>query len=341
MRPPFDPIIIQFAPNFAIHWYGVLIVVGILAGAYYAAWRAKQDGENPDHIWNVLTLTIVLAIVGARIYHVFSEPAEGLGRSYYFDPDHPEHLVETLYIWKGGLGIYGAAAGGALGIIIYALYAKLRVLQWLDYGAPALVLGQAIGRWGNFFNQELYGPPTGSSWWGLIIDNEYRIGPYNCVFPGDPDCVAGKTMYPPDTLFHPTFLYESLWCLLVFVVLAVIAHKWKNKLLDGDIVWGYLIGYPLGRFFIEQFFRPDAWMMGTMAAAQWFAIACVVGGVVMLIVRHVLASRAEPEEVTEEESTGEMPEATSEDVADDVGKDIVEDVAETGSDEAEEPAQEG
>ena len=337
MRPPFDPIIIQFAPNFAIHWYGVLIVVGILAGAYYAAWRAKQDGENPDHIWNVLTLVIVLAIVGARIYHVFSEPAEGLGRSYYFDPDHPEHLVEVLYIWKGGLGIYGAAAGGALGIIIYALYAKLRVLQWLDYGAPALVLGQAIGRWGNFFNQELYGPPTGSSWWGLIIDNEYRIGPYSCVFLGDPDCVAGKTMYSIDTLFHPTFLYESLWCLLVFVVLAVIAHKWKEKLLDGDIVWGYLIGYPLGRFFIEHFFRPDAWMMGTMAAAQWFAIACVVGGVATLVIRHVLASRAAPAGETDEEAAGEELEAAGEDVA----EDTVEDAVETESDEAEEPVSEG
>jgi phosphatidylglycerol:prolipoprotein diacylglycerol transferase len=337
MRPPFDPIIIEFAPNFAIHWYGVLIVVGILAGAYYAAWRAKQDGENPDHIWNVLTLVIILAIVGARIYHVLSEPAEGLGRSHYFDPDHPENLVEILYIWQGGLGIYGAAAGGALGIIIYALYAKLRPLQWLDYGAPALVLGQAIGRWGNFFNRELYGPPTGSSWWGLIIDDKYRIDLYNCVFPGDPDCVAGETPISPDTLFHPTFLYESLWCLLVFVVLAVIAHKWKKKLLHGDIVWGYLIGYPLGRFFIEHFFRPDAWMMGTMAAAQWFAIACVVGGVVTLVVRHVLASRAAPADEADKEAAGEELEAAEEDVA----KDAVEEAAETEADEAEEPESEG
>jgi phosphatidylglycerol:prolipoprotein diacylglycerol transferase len=312
MRPPFDSLIIEFAPGVGIHWYGVLIVVGILAGAYYAAWRAKQDGENPDHIWNGLTVAIILAIVGARIYHVLSEPAEGLGRSYYFDPDHPEHLVEILYIWKGGLGIYGAAAGGALGVTLYALYAKLRPLQWLDYGAPALVLGQAIGRWGNFFNQELYGPPTGSTWWGLVIDDRARIGPYNCVFPGDLDCVPGKQMYPPDTLFHPTFLYESLWCLLVFVVLAVVAHKWKKKLLPGDIVWGYLIGYPLGRFFIEQFFRPDAWMLGSMAAAQWFAIACVVGGAVTLVVRHVLAGRAA--------AAGEDVEAAGEGVAEGVAE---------------------
>jgi phosphatidylglycerol:prolipoprotein diacylglycerol transferase len=303
MRPPFGSMIVEFAPGVGIHWYGVLIVLGIIAGAYYAAWRARQDGENPDHIWNVLTLVIILAIVGARLYHVFSQPAEGLGRSYYFDPNHPEHLVEVLYIWQGGLGIYGAAVGGALGIVTYSLYAKLRPLQWLDYGAPGLVLGQAIGRWGNFFNQELYGPPTGSSWCGLIIDDQFRIGPYNCTGPGDPDCVPGKTIYPPNTLFHPTFLYESLWCVLVFVVLAVVANKWKKKL-PGDIVWGYLIGYPLGRFFIEQFFRPDAWMMGSLAAAQWFAIACVAVGVTMLVLRHTLL-KPKPVSSADEASEGE------------------------------------
>jgi phosphatidylglycerol:prolipoprotein diacylglycerol transferase len=317
MRPPFGSMIVEFAPGVGIHWYGVLIVVGILVSAYYAAWQAKQDGENPDHIWNALTVAIVLAIIGARLYHVLSEPAEGVGRSYYFDRSHPEHLVETLYIWKGGLGIYGAAAGGALGIVLYCLYAKLRPLQWLDYGAPAIALGQAVGRWGNFFNQELYGPPTGSSWWGLIIDDQFRISPYSCVSLSDPDCIPGREMYPPDTLFHPTFLYESLWCLLVFVVLAVIAYRWKKKL-PGDILWGYLIGYPLGRFFIEGFFRPDAWMMGTLAAAQWFAIACVVGGAAVLIVRHVLSKRASStDEVSDEagEDVGAAAETAAEEIA--------------------------
>jgi phosphatidylglycerol:prolipoprotein diacylglycerol transferase len=299
MRPPFGSMIVEFAPGVGIHWYGVLIVLGILAGAYYAAWQVRRDGKNPDHIWNALTVAIVLAIVGARLYHVLSEPAQGIGRSYYFDPNHPEHLVEIFYIWQGGLGIYGAAAGGALGMILYSLYAKLHPLRWLDYGAPGLVLGQAIGRWGNFFNQELYGPPTGSSWWGLIIDDQFRISPYNCTGPGDPDCVPGKAVYPPDTLFHPTFLYESLWCLLVFVVLAVVANKWKKKQ-PGDILWGYLIGYPLGRFFIEGLFRPDAWMMGSLAAAQWFALACVVVGATMLVLRHtVLKSAPSADEASE------------------------------------------
>lgn len=323
MRPPFGSMIVEFAPGVGIHWYGVLIVVGILASAYYAAWQARQDGENPDHIWNALTVAIVLAIIGARLYHVFSEPAEGVGRSYYFDANHPEHLVEILYIWQGGLGIYGAAVGGALGMVLYCLYAKLRPLQWLDYGAPALALGQAIGRWGNFFNQELYGPPTGSTWWGLIIDDRFRISPYSCVSLGDPDCIPGREMYPLDTLFHPTFLYESLWCLLVFVALAVIAYKWKKKL-PGDILWGYLIGYPLGRFFIEGFFRPDAWMMGTLAAAQWFALACVVGGAATLVVRHVLAKRASPAGEVSDEEAGEDVEAADEMIVEDAAEAIAE-----------------
>jgi len=285
MRPPLDPILIHITPTFGIHWYGVLIVSGIMLGALYAAQRAKQDGEDPEHIWNMLLLAIVLGIVGARLYHVFSSPKGGsVGWSYY-----RENPMEIFHIWKGGLGIYGAIIGGMLGVAIYTWRAKLSPLQWLDYSAPGLAIGQAIGRWGNFINQELYGPPTNSNW-GLIIDPEHRIIPYNNL-----------ELYPPDTLFHPTFLYESIWAFLVFGTLALIGRKLKDKLLPGDIILGYLIGYPLGRFFIE-FLRPDAWMMGSLAAAQVFALICVVGSTAVLVVRHVLASH-KPAEPTEDKGT--------------------------------------
>ncbi len=288
MKPPFDPILIRITPDFGIHWYGILIVTGIMLGAVYASWRAKQDGENPDHVWNGLVVAIILAIICARIYHIFSEPTGGMvGWSYY-----RQHPIEILYIWHGGLGIYGAIVGGVVAVLIYAWRARLRPLQWLDYGAPGLALGQVIGRWGNFINQELYGPPTNSSW-GLIIEPQHRIAPYNDL-----------TVYPPDTLFHPTFLYESLWCLLLFITLALIAHKLKDRLLEGDIVLGYIIGYPLGRFFIE-YYRPDAWMIGSIAAAQLFAIIFVVGGVAVLVVRHVRARAAAPTT----EAAEEVPEA--------------------------------
>ncbi len=271
MRPPLDPILIRFGPNLGIHWYGILIVSGVMLGAIYATWRAKQAGDDPDHIWNALILAIVLGIIGARIYHVFSSPAGMIGWDYY-----KENPIEVLYIWQGGLGIYGAIAGGALGIAIYAWRVGLKPLHWLDYGAPGLALGQAIGRWGNFINQELYGPPTDLPW-GLIIDPAHRIPPYNNL-----------NAYPPDTLFHPTFLYESLWCFLLFVSLAIISTKLKDKLLPGDILLGYIIGYPLGRFFIE-YFRPDAWEIGPLAAAQLFALISIVAGVAILVIRHVKA----------------------------------------------------
>jgi phosphatidylglycerol:prolipoprotein diacylglycerol transferase len=137
-------------------------------------------------------------------------------------------------------------------------------------------LGQAVGRWGNFINQELYGPPTDLPW-GLRIDPQYRIMPYNDL-----------QTYPPDTLFHPTFLYESLWCLLVFGVLAVVAERFKDRLREGDILLGYFIGYPLGRFFLE-YLRPDAWMIGPIAAAQLFAIISVVAAGAALVIRHTVA----------------------------------------------------
>ncbi len=277
MKPPLDPILIHITSDFGIHWYGILIITGVMLGALYASWQARQDGENPDHVWNGLIAAIILAIIGARLYHVFSEPEGGMvGWSYY-----RQHPIEILYIWHGGLGIYGAIAGGVLGVVIYAWRAKLHPLQWLDYGAVGLALGQTIGRWGNFINQELYGPPTNLRW-GLIIDPEHRIVPYNDL-----------TTYPLDTLFHPTFLYESLWCLLLFIVLALIAHKCKDRLLEGDILLDYIIGYPLGRFFIE-YFRPDAWMIGPIAAAQLFAIICVGGGIALLFVRHAKARPAQP-----------------------------------------------
>ena len=291
MKPPFDPILFHITPTIGIYWYGVLIVTGVMLGAVYAAWRVRQDGENPDHVWNGLIIAIILGIIGARLYHVFSEPQGGMvGWSYY-----RQHPIEILYIRQGGLGIYGAIIGGILGVVIYAWRAKLRPLQWLDYGAVGLALGQAIGRWGNFINQELYGPPTNRPW-GLIIDPQYRIFPYNNL-----------TAYPPETLFHPTFLYESLWCLLVFITLALVAHKFQDRLLDGDILLGYITGYPLGRFFIE-YFRPDAWMIGPIAAAQLFAILCVVGGVALLVVRHTRA-RAPTPAVEAVESVEAAPES--------------------------------
>ncbi len=273
MTPPFGPILFSIGP-ISVHWYGVLIVTGIILGANVAAYLAKKAGKDPEAIWDMLMIVVILAIIGARVYHVFSQPSDGLlGWNYY-----KENPLEALYIWNGGLGIYGAIVGGALGVILFTTRRKLRPLQWLDFAAPGMAIGQSIGRWGNFVNIELYGPPTTLPW-GLRVPMLHRIAPYT-------DLVK----YPESTLFHPTFLYESLAALALCLLLVWIAVRYGHKLLEGDLLVGYLMGYAIIRFFTEML-RPDAWMVGSIAAAQLFAIILFVAGAAYLLIRHLWLPR--------------------------------------------------
>jgi phosphatidylglycerol:prolipoprotein diacylglycerol transferase len=279
---PFNPIIFQIGP-FQVRWYGVLIMTGVALGAYFASRLARKRGLDPDHVWGGLIMAVVMGILGARLYHVFSTPADcppgatfACGWPYY-----QHHFWEAFAVWKTGgfqgLGIYGAIVGGILGVTIYAWWNKLNPLDWLDLGAPGLAFGQFVGRWGNFVNQELYGPPTGSDWYGLKINPDL---PHQALPPG--------TDYT--TRFHPTFLYESLWSLLVFLILYNIHARLPHKLRKGDVLLGYLVLYPLGRFFVE-FFRPDAWTIGGLATAQWIAIAMAVSALLGLFLRHLFWNR--------------------------------------------------
>jgi phosphatidylglycerol:prolipoprotein diacylglycerol transferase len=279
-----NPIILQLGP-FSVRWYGVLIMTGVVLGAYFSTRLARKRGLDPEHVWNALLVAVVTAILGARLYHVLSTPAGcppdatiPCGWPYY-----RHHFFEAFAIWKTGgfqgLGIYGAIVGGIVGVVGYTWWRHLSPLVWLDLAAPGLAFGQFVGRWGNFVNQELYGPPTGSQWFGLKINPDL---PHQPLPPG--------TSY--ETRFHPTFLYESLWCLGVFLILYNVHARLPHKLRDGDVILGYFVLYPLGRFFIE-FFRPDAWTMGRLATAQWIALVCVVGGLVALVLRHVFWDRPE------------------------------------------------
>jgi phosphatidylglycerol:prolipoprotein diacylglycerol transferase len=270
MQPPVSPVLVNLGP-LAIHWYGLLIVTGIMLATSVAAHLARKWDQDPDHVWDMLLVVIIVGLVGARLYHVFSRPEGGLiGWPYY-----REHPIEILYVWNGGLGILGGVIGGALGVVLYSAFHGLSPVQWMDFAAPGVALGQAIGRWGNFINRELYGPPTDLPW-GLEIPIEHRIMPYTDL-----------AQYPPDTLFHPTFLYESLATLGLFVLLFVLGSRHHEKLRRGDLVIGYLIGYSFIRFFTEML-RPDAWLMGGLAAAQVFSLIFLVVGVIFLVVRHRL-----------------------------------------------------
>jgi len=284
MPSPVDPILFEYPP-FAIRWYGLLIVIGAISAAFIGTREADRRKEDPEHVWNMLIWCLIFGIIGARLYHVFSSPSgASRGFNYYFY-EQPFTSIEIFYvpiriptaflIWEGGIGIFGALAGGVLAVFIYAYRHNLNVWRWLDILAPGMLLAQAIGRWGNYFNQELYGPPTDSSWWGILITNaNQRITPYNDL-----------TRYPLETtLFHPVFLYESVWNLAGFLLIIWLGRKYYDRLYDGDILSIYLIWYPIGRILIETL-RPDAWVMGGIPTAQIVGIAMILMGVGLILYR--------------------------------------------------------
>jgi phosphatidylglycerol:prolipoprotein diacylglycerol transferase len=278
--PPISPTI-NIGP-LTIHWYGVIIVLGALAGTYIASLEAKRRGEDPEMVWNALVWCLIAGILGARLYHVLSSPqGTEIGVRYYFVTNPFETIPvlgltipfpTALMIWRGGLGIFGGIAGGVLALIIFAWRNHLfPVVRWLDISAPGLALAQAIGRWGNFVNQELYGPPTTLPW-GIPIDAQHRIPPFTDL-----------TRFPLETTrFHPVFLYEALWNLGVFIALTVIGRRFKDRLKDGDIFALYLLGYGLGRILVESL-RPDAWLIGSIPTAQIVSAGLILLGVVMMV----------------------------------------------------------
>jgi len=260
-----------------IYWYGVIVVFCILIGSYVAAIEAKRRGQNPDHIWNGLILVIIFGLIGARLYHVISSP-QGLVRGFDYYLQHP---VEIFMIRQGGLGIFGAVAGGLLAVFVYARWQKLDFLTWIDIAAPSLVLGQAIGRWGNFFNQELYGYPTTVPW-GIPIDLQHRLPQFADL--------------PETTRFHPTFFYESVWNFLAFLILFYAARRYGDRLMKGDVFLLWCILYPFGRILVE-IQRPDAWMLGPIAAAQAVSLLIIAAALAILVYRHRLQPQAAAEPV--------------------------------------------
>ena len=285
-----NPVLIQLGP-LQVHWYGFLIVTGAVLAAWLATQEAKRRGEDPEHVWSLLIWVLIFGIIGARLYHVFSTPiGDFAGWAYY-----RQHPLDIIAFWNGGfrgLGIYGAVIGGVLAVAIYARRHQLKLLRWLDILAPGLLLAQAIGRMGNRINQELYGPTTNLPW-------VFHINPaYPCQEPAGSPQACGL----PDRLtdvarqwyathgFHPTFYYEALWNLVGFGLLWFGGRRLVRWLRDGDIFFLYLIWYAVGRFWVEMF-RPDAWRLGTLAAAQWFALAGIGLGVTGLLLNH-LRSRA-------------------------------------------------
>jgi phosphatidylglycerol:prolipoprotein diacylglycerol transferase len=256
-----------------VYWYGLLVTLGVLAGTWVAALEAKRRGDDPNIVWDSALWVILLGLIGARLYHVFSSPNDGSQGGWAYYSQHP---IQIIAIWQGGLGIYGGLFGGALGILLVCIRRRLRFLRLADSIAPGVLLGQAIGRWGNYFNQELYGGPTGSSWWGITIDPPYRIRTPSAD-------LTDLTRYPPETRFHPTFLYESIWNLVGFIGLLWLARRRGQHLREGDIGAAYLIWYGSGRLWIELLFRPDAWTLGGVPVAVWLSLFIIAVGMFVVV----------------------------------------------------------
>jgi len=249
-----------------IHFYGVILMIGVLVAAYVASLRARERSENPEHIWDMLTWVVIAGVIGARIWHILTPPAsmveQGITVQYYLT-----HPLDAVAIWKGGLGIPGAVAGGVMALYLYARRYKLNFGVWLDIIVPGLALAQAIGRIGNFVNQELYGLPTNLPW-GIYIEPAYRIQPYM------------------DSLFfHPLFLYESLWNLLNMALLVWMDRRFYKWLKDGDLFLSYLVIYPFGRFLLE-YLRVDYSPIGPFNINQVLMALIMILAIAGLLWRH-------------------------------------------------------
>ncbi|MCK6538661.1 MAG: prolipoprotein diacylglyceryl transferase [Anaerolineales bacterium] len=248
---------------FFVRFYGIILMSGAVAGAFLATREARRRGYDPEIVWDLFIYLLIGGIVGARIWHILTpSPSSGVTTSWYLS-----HPLDALAVWKGGLGIPGAVIGGLIALYFYSRKTGINFAEWTDIGAPSLALGQAIGRWGNFVNQELYGAPTNLPW-KIYIDPDHRLANYQSV-----------------EYYHPLFLYESLWNLMNLFLLLWISRRFAGSLKNGDVFLTYLIVYPLGRFLLD-FLRLDASLVGGININQTVMAVVALCAGAALYLRH-------------------------------------------------------
>ncbi len=249
--------------SFTIMWYGIIICLGIIAAFLYLSWRAKQVGMIFDDVMDITLVTVLVAVAGARLYYVVFD---GLGNYIVTGYGFFQNIGKTLYnliaVWEGGLAIYGGILFGALTVFIMAPRKHSAFFKLADMACPGIMLAQAIGRWGNFTNGEAFGAETTLPW---------RMGLCN-------HHTGYITMY-----VHPTFLYESLWNILGFVIINIF---YKKRKFEGEVGFWYFTWYGLGRTFIELL-RTDSLMLGPIRVSCMLAALIVITLLPLLIVLRV------------------------------------------------------
>ena len=265
-----DPVAFEIGP-LQLYWYGIIIAGAVLIAGMLGTRVARWLGEDPEDGWSMLLLVMVLGILGARTYHVIH-----LWEHYSANP------VEIPQIWNGGIGIPGGVAGGALGIFLYTRAKGINTARWLDVFAPALLLGQVIGRLGNYVNQELYGPPTslcGGEFppclpFGVQIDAAHRVPPWDVA------------AYPVETTqFVPLFAYEMALNLIGMLLLIYVIRRFGHRLFAGDAALMYIMWYGAVRTMLETY-RVDNWTILGIPTAMWVGIIGFILAAAWLIYRH-------------------------------------------------------
>ncbi|WP_242941137.1 prolipoprotein diacylglyceryl transferase [Sporobacter termitidis] len=245
-----------------VYWYAVIIVAGFLLATLYIMKRRREFGLSQDNVLDLFIYAVVSGVVGARLYYVIFNPADYIG---------PGKWLNIFKVWEGGLAIYGGIIAAVICIFFYARSKKLPVLVFFDVGGLGLLIGQAVGRWGNFMNREAFGGRTDLPWkMGLTT--------------------AQGTVY-----VHPTFLYESLWNILGFILIHIFSKKYRKY--DGQVFLAYLAWYGFGRFFIEGLRTDSLYLFHTDIRVSQLVAALTFCAAVFILLRNQLRRKFTPEDL--------------------------------------------
>lgn len=250
-------VFIQIGP-LSIYWYGVIIATGAFLGLYLATRESDRLGLKKDLIVDLVVFAIPISILFARLYYVAFEWHRYVGGPWW----------KVFAVWEGGLAIHGALIGAILTAIIYTRIKKVSFWQLADIAAPGLILGQAIGRWGNFMNQEAHGGPLSQSTYESF--HQYL-----------PDFIMNN-MCIKGVMYHPTFLYESFWNILVLIMLLVLR---RYNPFRGEVFLSYIMAYSVGRFFIEGLRTDSLYVFGQIRTAQLLSLILIAGVALLVIYR--------------------------------------------------------